>query len=385
MLAHIIQNDLAPHDWLAQHTIGFDQVRERFSRISVEQYADFAGLNIADVRAAAEAIAKSGATAFYEDIGVQMAPNSTLASYLNLLLMCTTGNFGKRGTMSVVTGLPGPMFNKSGQGKVDERGYESGWKTSPVTNSRVVSGLVPCNDVPAAILTEHPDRYRAMFIESGNPAHSMADSHKWREALRALDLVVVMDIAMTETAREAHYVLPSPSQYEKYEATFFNFEYPANFHHLRAPVIEPIGNVLIEPEIHSRIVEALGVIDPADLEPLRAAAAEGLDAFGPVAFAYLAQHPEQVRYMPHILYRTLGPTLPEGAAACAIYWALAQNYAKSYPDAVQRAGFRGKGLALGNALFEAIISRRSGTVFSVEDSSEGLSNSATLIARSASI
>ena len=69
--------------------------------------------------------------------------------------------------------------------------------------------------MPAAILTDHPDRYRAMFIESGNPAHSMADSQSWRAALRALDLVVVIDIAMTETAREAHYILPAPSQYEK--------------------------------------------------------------------------------------------------------------------------------------------------------------------------
>jgi anaerobic selenocysteine-containing dehydrogenase len=371
MLAHIIQNDLVPHDWIAEHTVGFDKVRARFQDIPIEAYAAFAGVDLADVQAAAVAIAQSGATALYEDIGMQMAPNSTLASYLNMLLMLTTGNFGKRGTMSVITGLPGRMFHKAGQGKVDDEGYETGWKTSPVTNSRIVSALVPCNDVPAAILTDHPDRYRAMFIESGNPAHSMADSHKWREALRKLDLVVVMDIAMTETAREAHYILPSPSQYEKYEATFFNFEYPANCHHLRAPVVEPVGNVLIEPEIHSRIVEALGVIDPAALEPLKAAAKQGLDAFGMAAFGYLAQNPHHMPYMSHILYRTLGPTLPDGAAACAIYWGLAQNYARSYPAAVRRAGFEGEGLALGNALFEAIISRRSGTIFAVEDVEEG--------------
>jgi anaerobic selenocysteine-containing dehydrogenase len=371
MVAHIVQNDLVPHDWIAEHTVGYEKVRTHFAGISVEDYAAFAGLKVADVRAAADAIAKSGPTALYEDIGLQMAPHSTLATYLNMLLMITTGNFGKAGTMSVIEGLPGPMFSKAGQGPVDEDGYETGWKTSPVTNSRVVSGLVPCNDVPAAILTGHPDRYRAMFVESGNPAHSMADSHKWREALRALDLVVVMDIAMTETAREAHYILPSPSQYEKYEATFFNFEYPANVHHLRAPVVEPVGNVLIEPEIHSRIVEALGVIDPAGLEPLKAAALQGLDAFGMAAFGYMAQNPGHMRYMPHILYRTLGPALPEGAAACAIYWGMAQNFARKHPEAVRRAGHEGDGLTLGNALFEAIISRRSGTVFSVADSEEG--------------
>ncbi len=373
MIAHIIQCDLVPHDWIAENTLGFEKVRAHFCDISVEAYAEFAGLDVAQVRAAAHAIASSGATALYEDIGLQMAPHSTLATYLNMLLMCLTGNFGKAGTMSVIDGLPGPLFNKSGMGSVDDDGYETGWKTSPVTRSRIVSGLVPCNDVPAAILTDHPDRYRAMFIESGNPAHSMADSHQWRAALRALDLVVVMDIAMTETAREAHYILPSPSQYEKFEATFFNFEYPANVHHLRAPVMAPVGDVLIEPEIHSRIVEALGVIDPAGLEPLKAAAARGLEAFGTAVFAYMAQYPEHMRYMSHILYRTLGPVLPEGSAAGAIYWGLAQNFARTHPESVRRAGHAGEGLALGNALFEAILSQRSGAVFSVADRNEGLS------------
>ena len=156
ILAHIIQNDLVPPDWIAEHTVGYEKVRAHFCDISVEDYSAFAGLKVVDVRAAGDAIAKSDATALYEDIGLQMAPHSTLATYLNMLLMITTGNFGKAGTMSVIEGLPGPMFSKAGQGPVNDEGYETGWKTSPVTHSRVVSGLVPCNDVPAAILTENP-------------------------------------------------------------------------------------------------------------------------------------------------------------------------------------------------------------------------------------
>ena len=65
-----------------------------------------------------------------------------------------------------------------------------------------------------------------MLVESGNPAHSLADSPRMREALLALDLLVVIDVAMTETARLAHYVLPAASQFEKWEATFFNFDFP---------------------------------------------------------------------------------------------------------------------------------------------------------------
>ena len=102
----------------------------------------------------------------------------------------------------------------------------------------LISGLVPCNVIAEEILTDHPARYRAMIVESANPAHSLADSQAMREALAALDLVVVIDVAMTETARLAHYVLPASTQYEKWEATFFNFEFPRNVFHLRAPLLD---------------------------------------------------------------------------------------------------------------------------------------------------
>ena len=58
------------------------------------------------------------------------------------------------------------------------------------------------------ILTDDPGRLRAMIVESSNPAHSIADSPRMREALERLDLLVVIDVALTETARLADYVLP---------------------------------------------------------------------------------------------------------------------------------------------------------------------------------
>ena len=56
----------------------------------------------------------------------------------------------------------------------------------------------------------------------------------------SLELLVVIDVAMTETARLAHYVLPAASQFEKPEATFFNLEFPHNTFHLRHPLMEPL-------------------------------------------------------------------------------------------------------------------------------------------------
>ena len=131
---------------------------------------------------------------------------------------------------------------------------------TPVTASPIIGGLVPCNVIADEILCEHPDRFRAMLVESSNPAHSLADSKRFRAALDALELVVVIDVAMTETARHADYVLPAASQFEKWEATFFNLEFPRNTFHLRAPLLEPLEGTLPEPEIYARLMRELGVV-----------------------------------------------------------------------------------------------------------------------------
>ena len=78
-----------------------------------------------------------------------------------------------------------------------------------------------------------------MIVESGNPLHSVADSQRMREAMRTLDVSVCIDVFMTETARQSDYVLPATTQYEKFEATFFNFDFPKNVFHLRRPVLDP--------------------------------------------------------------------------------------------------------------------------------------------------
>ena len=367
MIAHVIQQSLIPTNWLNDNVIGLDRVLEKFSAIDVEGYATFAGLNPADVRAAAEAIAKAKTSAYYEDLGVQMAPHSTLLSYLNLLMMTITGHFGRPDTLAPLKSLIGQFFALHDVAEADEAGYEPQGRLSPVVGARIVGGLVPCNVIPEEILTEHPNRYRALWVESGNPCHSLADSHRWREAMRKLDLSVVIDVSMTETARQADYVLPASSQYEKWESTFFNFEYPENHHHLRAPVCPPMPGTLSEPEIHARMIEALQPFELAEIEPLKAIAKEGLETFSPAMFEAITKHPHWGPYLPYVLYRTLGPALPEGAEAAAAYWLLAQRFATEHAEAVVRAGFSGQGLELGNALFEGILQGRSGVVFSKSD------------------
>jgi len=153
-----------------------------------------------------------------------------------------------------------------------------------------------------------------MWIECSNPVHSLADSQRMREAIRALELSVVVDVAMTETARVADYVLPASSQFEKADATFFNLEFPRNGFHLRHPLFAPLQGTLPEAEIHARFIEALGELTERDYAPLRRAARLGRLPFA-LAFGWAsARNPRIARYASIVLYRTLGPRCRRGSS-----------------------------------------------------------------------
>lgn len=341
----LVQEGLCDEEFLAAHVTGADAVRAVLADVPISEYAQRCGVDESLLRSAARRIASADSVSVFEDLGVQQAPNSTLCSYLNKLLWILTGNFAKRGAQHLHSSFA-PLFTVGGVGR------------TPVTGAPVISGLVPSNAVPDEILTDHPDRFRAMIVESSNPAHSIADSARVREAMLALDLLVVIDVAMTETARLAHYVLPAASQFEKPEATFFNLEFPHNTFHLRHPLLEPLPGTLAEPEIWARLVRALGVVGEEDLHPLRRAARAGLAAYTTAFLTAVGANPALGRVLPYVLYETLGPTLPDGLAGAAALWGLAQKTAMTYPDAVRRAGH-----ADGNALFEAILAGRSGVTF----------------------
>lgn len=349
MAAILVQENLCNEAFLADHVNGVGKVRQVLQEVPVGDYAQRCGVDEQLLRAAVRRIGSAESVAVFEDLGIQQAPNSTLSSYLNKLLWILTGSFAKRGGQHLHS-MFAPLFSTSGVGR------------TPVTGAPIIAGLVPSNVVPEEILTDHPDRFRAMIVESSNPAHSLADTAACRAAFESLELMVVIDVAMTETARLAHYVLPAATQFEKPEATFFNLEFPHNTFHLRHPLLDPLPGTLPEPEIWARLVRALGVIDEADLRPLREAARAGLEAYSVAFIEAVSANPMLNRVLPFVLYETLGPTLPDGLAGAAALWGLAQKTAFTYPDAVRRAGH-----ADGNALFEAILTNRSGVTFTVHE------------------
>ncbi|MCU1648407.1 MAG: Formate dehydrogenase [Nocardia sp.] len=360
MAAILLRDNLIDVEWLAEHAEGLDEVVAVLGGVPIEKYCAIADVDTDLVVAATHRLAQAKSVAALEDLGVQMNRYSTVVSYLEKLVWLLTGNLAKPGTQYAFTGMAAIGH---------DRGHPAGeWPRSPVAGAPIISGLIPANVITEEILTDHPARYRAMFIESSNPVHSLADSARMRAALEALELVVVIDVAMTETARLADYVLPAATQFEKYEATFFNFDFPRNIFHLRHPVLPAPEGVLSEPEIHARLVEASGALTEDDYAPLRAALAEGRQAFAMAFLGVLADRAKS-KLAPVLLYRTLGPTLPNGAAAAALLWAAAYNCARKFPKSVERAGY-GTGLEAGERLFEAILAGKHGVVITEDDYEE---------------
>jgi len=351
ILTTLVRRDLVDHDFLEHHTSGYADVREALARIPVAEWARAADIPLADIERCVDMIAAAKAMTVRVELGIQQGVNSTLNSYLEKLLIMLTGSFGRKGTNQLHSWLQ-PLWGNS-----PTQRYAA-------TDSEVIAGLLPPNVFPQAVLSDHPDRLRAVWIDSSNPANTAANTEEVEKALRALELCVVVDVAMTETARLAHYVLPASSQYEKTEFTLFSFEFPKNFFHVRAGVLPPLEGTLPEPEIYTRLARTLGLL-PGDnaLARLREAAFHSRAAFAAEFRTFMAANPAAAPLGALVLYNTLGATLPDNTAAAAPLWAASAACAKRAPQAVRRALAVGSEMSedrLGEALFDAIVVGRSG-------------------------
>lgn len=350
----IVDEGLAKTAWLAENTTGHEETMAQFRGLPIADLAERSGIDEPTIRDVARRIATASSVAILEDLGIQMAPNSTLISYLQRVIWVLVGSFGIPGGVNAHVSLV-PLFTYGATGKEPR---------DPVTGGAVISGMIACNEIADGVLSDHPERTRAMFIESANPVHSLAESAKFRAAMRRCDLTVVIDVVMTETALEADYVLPAASQYEKVETTFFGLNFPDNWFNLRPPILDPLPGSLPEPEIHSRLLRALGGLDGIDLDGLRAAAEAGEDVFAQAFTEAAMTNPAVAGAGAVVLYETLGRTLPDGMAGAAALWFSVHQHAMRHPDAVRAAGFEGEGTALGSALWSEIVSNPDGVIIS---------------------
>lgn len=360
IISIIIRENLHDQQFIDQHTHGFEQVKQVFLAVSVEDYIARAGVNPELVYQVARDFANAERGCVRIDLGLQHSLHTTLNGYLEKLLYLVTGNFGKKGVNNLHTYLI-PILTDT-----DERNPK--YRRTMYHNMFPISGYFPPNILPDEILKAGEKRIRAVFVDSSNPLMTYADTPAYTKAFESLELLVVIDVAMTETARAAHYILPAHSQFEKWEFTGFNLEFPKNGFHLRHPLFTPSGDTLPEAEIYTRLLEEMRVIPKKFplLEKIALRESSKTRRLGYMAAlgAFFAKNIKQVPYAASITYRTLGKSLPNHAASTAFLFPLALKYAAENTEAVRRAGYRGNKVTLGCDLFEHILSDRSGIVLS---------------------
>ncbi len=359
LLAVIVRENLQDVPFIEQHCTGFEDLKKELLAIDHADYAQRCDVPLADIEQVARGFAGANRACVRVDLGTQHSKNTTINAYLEKLIYLITGNFGKQGGNNLHTYML-PLASHT-----DER--KNGVRTAK-HHMFPIGGLYPPNILPDEINHEGEDRIRAAWVDSANPVSTYADSTAYIDAFGKLELLVVVDVAMTETARLAHYVLPAASQFEKSEASGFNLEFPNNFFHFRKPLVAPLEESLPEPEIYTRLLEKMGVL-PTSFPLLTA-----LARFEPTFMArsaYLLGLQLLLKRKPHlqkmassIMYRTLGRTLPPSMASAAPLLGLAMGYAARYDEAVKRTGIGEGSRSLGNALFDAILASPSGLIIS---------------------
>jgi anaerobic selenocysteine-containing dehydrogenase len=127
---------------------------------------------------------------------------------------------------------------------------------------------IPVSRLGPALRELSDPRVAAAWIEKGNPASQNPRSGAVKDALRALDLVVVVDQFHTDTTALADYVLPAKTMFEE-EDLVTAYWHP--YLQLRAKIFEPPGDVRTETAIWRELSEQFGFQTnyfPTDSAPL---------------------------------------------------------------------------------------------------------------------
>lgn len=343
MVAMILERGWEKRDYLKRHVAGWEAVRPWFEAFDIEGALALCGVS----GEAAEKLVRlmtEKRWSFHQDLGVYMGRHSTLTSYLLYILGAVCGVFQTPGG-NYIPGMVMPMGFHA-----DERNPKV-WRTLETDMPPAAAGAFPPAVMPEEILSGRPDAVRAVMVSACNPLRSYPDTKAYEKAFSDLELLVVSDIVMSETARLAHYVLPCRSFYESWDTTFFPWTWPGIFMQLRRPVVRPPEGCLEAAQIHTSLADRMGLI-PEIPEALVTAAEGNRQAFAGELMAWGSKTPGAMKAMPFVLAKTLGKAWD--SAARAGLWGLLMTAPPEFRENAARAGFEAE-VFQGDEIFRALV------------------------------
>jgi anaerobic selenocysteine-containing dehydrogenase len=347
MIAIILEEGWQNTDFIEKHVTGFKNIRHLFEGFDARAALKVCELDYDQVREVCRLVA-TRKSSMHPDLGVYMNRHSTATSCLGIILLAICGRICVPGG-NVIPGHLMPIGSHS-----DEREART-WRTI-ATDFPAIMGVFPPNVVPEEILNDHPERLRAVLCSSSNPLRSYADTTAYEKAFSQLELLVTCELAMTETARLSHYVLPARSGYESWDGTFFAWTYPEIYFQLRQPIIKPEGEQLEVSQIMVRLAEELGLVPDIPAELYEAAKKDRLEV-GMALMNFIQTNPDAMKTIPFILAKTLGKEM--GSANKAALWGLLNTLPQNSQENAARAGFT-PGLTLGEEIFQALLDHPEG-------------------------
>ncbi len=261
LAAVIVEEGLCDRDFIERRTEGFAEFARFVSACGPESVEAITGVPARDVRTAARLYAGARSPMQMHGLGVteHLQGSEAVMLLCNLALLC--GAVGREGV-----GVNPLRGQNNVQGAAD-MGCQPDLMTgyAPVADAAQRARFEVCwgRPVPSAPGLTLPRMYeaidsgdvRAMFIFGENVVQTDPDAQRVRARLANLELLVVQEIFLSETARMAHVVLPGASAFEK-DGTFTNGE--RRVQRVRR-VLAPPGQARADWEILCDLMKAAGM------------------------------------------------------------------------------------------------------------------------------
>jgi len=256
MMNVIMAEDLYDKEFVEKYTTGFDKLVEHVKQYSPEKVEEITWVPASDIRRAARIFAGAESACIIQGINcLDQHINGFQNNRALAILQAITGNYDVPGGWATnpfmrLIDLRLPVEEEP-IGAEQYPIFRSFWgMTSPYGQTLVL---------PDVILSEKPYPIKAIMVTGGNPVLSWPDSEKVKQAFEKVDMVVVMDVFMTQTAELADIVLPACSCLEKL-GIVYNYALTSGIPYamLRRKVIEPMWECWPDWKFYSELGRRMG-------------------------------------------------------------------------------------------------------------------------------
>lgn len=208
MIHHVLATKKYDSEFVAQHTVGFEQLATHVESYTPERVSHITSVPAALIREAAEFYADASSAAIEMGTGVEQNANSFHVGRAAAILSAISGNIDRPG--GNVIWEPSGLIGRRTFPLTEELPGEQGRKRLGSERHKILSmaGWAHPDAVWDAILLHKPYPVEMLMVFGSNLLLNYADSNRVRAALQALKFLVVCELFMTPTAAMADVVLP---------------------------------------------------------------------------------------------------------------------------------------------------------------------------------